>query len=130
MTFLNTQKAQLGKISPYFRIGLVMGMTQTCFPIFVVKKITEKKAAKITEKVQEYLKDAIPAFWNKDQWPPNSSDLNPMDYSIWGIAALRLGKTASSDVMANLPPQTVASTCARFLPKCKAVVEKNGGFIE
>lgn len=90
--------------------------------------------------MQEYHKDAIPAFWNKDQWPPNSPDLNPMDYSIWGIAALRVGKTASSDVdelkvkisdvMTNLPPQTVASACARFLPKCKAVVEKNGGFIE
>ena len=69
-----------------------------------------------------------------------SPDLNPMDYSIWGIAVLRVGKTASSDVdelkvkisdvMANLLPQTVASACARFLPKCKAVVEKNGGFIE
>ena len=24
-----------------------------------------------------------PSFIDKDHWPPNSSDLNPLDYSIW-----------------------------------------------
>uniref|UniRef100_A0A7I5E7H4 DDE_3 domain-containing protein n=1 Tax=Haemonchus contortus TaxID=6289 RepID=A0A7I5E7H4_HAECO len=25
----------------------------------------------------------FPGFWDKDMWPSNSPDLNPMDYSVW-----------------------------------------------
>jgi len=25
-----------------------------------------------------------PDFINKDAWPPNSPDLNPLDYHVWG----------------------------------------------
>ena len=32
---------------------------------------------------QQWCKDNIPSFINKDHWPPNSPDLNPLDYSIW-----------------------------------------------
>lgn len=24
-------------------------------------------------------------FWTKEDWPPNSPDLNPLDYGIWGM---------------------------------------------
>ena len=26
-----------------------------------------------------------PGFWGKDVWPPNSPDLNPLDFFVWGI---------------------------------------------
>jgi len=26
-----------------------------------------------------------PAFLSPDLWPPNSPDLNPVDYKIWGV---------------------------------------------
>ncbi|CAF1185755.1 unnamed protein product [Didymodactylos carnosus] len=32
---------------------------------------------------QQWCKDNFPAFIDKDHWPPNSPDLNPLDYSIW-----------------------------------------------
>ena len=32
---------------------------------------------------QDYLRRKTPDFIKKDQWPPQSPDLNPMDYSIW-----------------------------------------------
>ena len=32
---------------------------------------------------QNYLEDATPSFIRKDEWPPQSPDLNPMDYAIW-----------------------------------------------
>ena len=25
-----------------------------------------------------------PGFVKKDEWPPNSPDLNPLDYHVWG----------------------------------------------
>jgi len=27
----------------------------------------------------------MPAFFSPDLWPPNSRDLNPVDYKIWGV---------------------------------------------
>ena len=27
----------------------------------------------------------MPAFTSPDLWPPNSPDLNPVDYKIWGV---------------------------------------------
>ena len=34
---------------------------------------------------QDWLRSNISGFISKDQWPPYSPDLNPMDYSIWSI---------------------------------------------
>jgi inhibitor of nuclear factor kappa-B kinase subunit alpha len=32
---------------------------------------------------QQWCQDSFPSFIDKDQWPANSPDLNPLDYSIW-----------------------------------------------
>ena len=32
---------------------------------------------------QEWCRMNFPSFIDKDHWPPNSPDLNPLDYSIW-----------------------------------------------
>ncbi|CAF0740495.1 unnamed protein product [Didymodactylos carnosus] len=32
---------------------------------------------------QKWCKDHFWDFWSKSRWPPNSPDLNPLDYSIW-----------------------------------------------
>ena len=29
--------------------------------------------------------ELFPGFWGKDIWPPNSPDLNAMDFSVWSI---------------------------------------------
>jgi len=33
---------------------------------------------------QEWLAKHCPDFIDKDSWPPNSPDLNPLDYCMWG----------------------------------------------
>jgi len=33
---------------------------------------------------QNWLQTNCPDFIAKDQWPPNSPDLNPLDYHVWG----------------------------------------------
>jgi len=33
---------------------------------------------------------ATPAFIRPDLWPPNSLDLNPVDYKIWGVVQERV----------------------------------------
>ena len=32
---------------------------------------------------QNWLNENAHMFWLKDFWPPNSPDLNPMDYYVW-----------------------------------------------
>lgn len=33
----------------------------------------------------EFLRSENINFWTKEDWPPNSPDLNPLDYGIWGM---------------------------------------------
>jgi hypothetical protein len=33
--------------------------------------------------IKQWCRNNFPSFIDKDQWPPNSPDLNPLDYSIW-----------------------------------------------
>lgn len=39
----------------------------------------------LTEKCPDYIR--VDTHWRRSDgdWPPNSPDLNPMDYSVWGI---------------------------------------------
>lgn len=34
---------------------------------------------------QDWLERRVPDYIKKNQWPPRSPDLNPLDYSIWSI---------------------------------------------
>ena len=34
---------------------------------------------------QQFAQNECPNFIAKDEWPPNSPDLNPLDYSVWGM---------------------------------------------
>ena len=31
-----------------------------------------------------YLRSNVPEFFEPENWPPNSPDLNPVDYAVWG----------------------------------------------
>jgi len=46
----------------------------------------------------ELLKVETSDFIPPNLWPPNSPDLNPVDYKIWGILQERVCKTSSKDV--------------------------------
>jgi len=39
-----------------------------------------------------------PDFISPQDWPPNSPDLNPVDYSIWGILQERVYRSQIRDV--------------------------------
>jgi len=46
----------------------------------------------------ELLKEVTPDFLQPSLWPPNSPDLNPVDYAIYGITQVRVynkGKIAN-----------------------------------
>ena len=34
---------------------------------------------------QQWCQNNCPGFISKDEWPPSSPDLNPLDYSLWSV---------------------------------------------
>ncbi len=34
---------------------------------------------------QQFLREAVAEFWTPADWPPNSLDLNLLDFSIWSV---------------------------------------------
>ena len=42
---------------------------------------------------QAYLDQSVEEFIKKDEWPPQSPDLNPMDYSIWNLLSEKVYRT-------------------------------------
>ena len=73
-------------------------------------------------------------------WPPNSPDLNTLDYSIWAqIAAEACTKRHNNvaDLLsivefawANMPVYYVCNVCCVFFPHLEAIMAKKGGYIE
>ena len=41
---------------------------------------------------QEWLQENSPYFITKDEWPPNSPDLNPLDFHVWGAMMRNIKK--------------------------------------
>ena len=45
------------------------------------------------------LQQETPELISPDLWPPNIPDLNPVDYSVWGLMQKRVYKTAVRDTV-------------------------------
>lgn len=54
-----------------------------------------------------YLRNHCPDFIPPEEWPPNSPDLNPMDYWVWGHL--------ESLVHANFKVETIATLRERII---------------
>jgi len=48
--------------------------------------------------VQNWLLDNIDMFWSKEFWPPNSPDLNPLDYYVWSVVERVTNKSRHPNV--------------------------------
>ena len=89
---------------------------------------------------QAWLRENIPDFIAKEEWPPYSPDLNPMDYSIWSILeskACANSHTSIDSLMTSLnrewgkiPQETLRAAVEAFPRRLKAVIQKKGGYIE
>ena len=89
---------------------------------------------------QTWLHKNIPQFIEKEQWPPYSPDLNPMDYSIWSILENRVCTKSHKNVEAlkrklreewEKIPQEVLRAAIEALPgRISNVIQNKGGYIE
>jgi len=51
----------------------------------VLRKMLLPDICRVSGDLYTFQQDTAPAHRARDLWPPNSPDLNPVDYSIWRI---------------------------------------------
>ena len=94
-----------------------------------------------SRKMQLWLSDNFVDFFPPDVWPPNSPDLNPMDFFVWGAIEKctnkipcktkdKLIKRIKKEFKAMKKAQVVRA-CSRFRGgPIEAVIDANGDFIK
>jgi inhibitor of nuclear factor kappa-B kinase subunit alpha len=86
------------------------------------------------------LEQATPAFIPPDLWPPNSPDLNPVDYKIWGIVQQRVYQTRVHnvdelkqrllDIWHGMEQSIIDSAIDEWRGRLRACVRAKGGHFE
>lgn len=93
--------------------------------------------AKVT---QDWCRTNLPNFISKDEWPPSSPDLNPMDYSIWSALQARVDarQPRSLDQLRQviqqqwdaLPLEIVRNSVTSWRDRLRQCVKASGGHFE
>jgi hypothetical protein len=88
----------------------------------------------------EFLQQKVPAFISPELWPPNSPDLNPVDYKIWGCMQERVKKKPIRDlahlkqrlveVWAAFEQTTVDKAIDQWRKRLRACVKAKGQHFE
>ncbi len=92
--------------------------------------------------ILSYLKNRLGSkgFWSKGIWPPNSCNLNPLDFSVWNHVDRRANNVYHNSVNAmkaavdrdwtNMDKDYVINVCKRFRAKLEACKAAEGGIFE
>ena len=96
--------------------------------------------AHTSNSTQFWLRNNISDFVSKEEWPPYSPDLNPMDYSIWSIleskacakshTSIQSLKTSLIKEWAKIPQETFRAAVEAFPRRLRGIIQKRGGYIE
>jgi len=86
------------------------------------------------------LQRETPAFISPDVWPPNSPDLNPVDYRIWSVMQHRVYRKKVADVAelkerlievwAGMEQAIIDEAIDQWRRRLRACVEAKGGHFE
>ena len=91
---------------------------------------------------QEWLSVNCPDFIAKDEWPPKSPDLNPLDYHVWGAMLHKYQqytpKPKNKDELTavlqkiwnDLPQQSIQKVILAFTKRLQLCIEADGHHIE
>lgn len=89
---------------------------------------------------QAYLQRHADHFIAKDQWPPNSPDLNPMDYGIWAAMSEKLKRYETNNledlknnlthIWRRLSQRFIGSIVRQFRRRVELMINSGGGYME
>ena len=98
--------------------------------------------AHTAQQTQEWLTNNTLDFINKEEWPPNSPDLNPLDYCVWGLMLAAYEKhspkpTNTTELKAllqtiweSLPQDSINKAIVSFRRRLRMCVVADGGHLE
>lgn len=88
---------------------------------------------------QQWCRDHFPAFLDQSQWPPNSPDLNPLDYCVWTelAEAIKWDKVSSKNTLIDqlklaikeVRLEVVFESCNSWTTRLLKVSNNNGDYI-
>jgi transposase len=100
----------------------------------------KENTKKFTLPTQRWLEEHFPDFIKKNEWPASSPDLNPLDYSIWGIMDSEVNAESHASVEAlkrtiqyawdNLDQEVINKAIDDWPRRLDAVIEAEGSHIE
>jgi inhibitor of nuclear factor kappa-B kinase subunit alpha len=91
---------------------------------------------------QDWLGQHTPDFIKKDDWPPNSPDLNPLDYHVWGAMLEQYQahtpkpknkaelKTVIQAIWDDFPQESIDRAILSFRSRLLACTKAEGGHFE
>ena len=91
---------------------------------------------------QAFLEENTPGFIRKDDWPPQSPDLNPMDYSVWNSLSEKVykGKVEKftedelkrkiRSAWKKISLSEIRNSISSWKKRLRTVVEQDGGPID
>jgi len=89
---------------------------------------------------QEWCNENCPLFITKNEWPPSSPDLNPLDFCIWSILESNVNKKRFKNVenlkkkliseWEKIPLEIVRASINSFKGRLEKIIANNGGHIE
>lgn len=91
---------------------------------------------------QEFLQANTPDFIGKDEWPPNSPDLNPLDYCVWGLMLEAYKKfspkpksnaelkTALRTIWEDMSQSAIQKALLSFRKRLESCIAAQGGHFE
>ena len=93
----------------------------------------------IHKKSQEWCRTHFPGFIDKDRWPPNSPDLNPLDYCIWNefAGAINWDLVTSKKTLIDqlklavkkIRPEVVFESCSSWTNRLYRLKESQGNYL-
>jgi AraC-like DNA-binding protein len=88
---------------------------------------------------QKWCCDNFPAFIKKDRWPPNSPDLNPLDYCIWDefANAIKWDRVMSKETLIEeikqgakrIRQEVVLESCLSWTKRLYQLSKNDGAFL-
>mgnify|MGYP002380159210 CR=1 FL=1 len=82
-------------------------------------------------KTQEWCINNFPCFLDKDHWPPNSLDLNPLDYCIWDtVTSKKTLIVALKRAVHKVSQDAVFESCSSWINRLYRLVQNKGNYLK
>lgn len=128
----------------YYSSDLLPLLLQDCHNLLQHDFVFQQDGAPAhtAQQTQEWIATNAPDFIKKDEWPPNSPDLNPLDYCVWGVMVAAYEKhrpkpstkaelkVVLQTIWDSLSQETINKAITAFRKRLRACIKADGGHFE